>query len=1593
MRSLLLATAGLALVHGAKADPTVVKGNAAYSVDGTVQTVTQTSARAVLEWTDLSVAAGQTLRFSQLDANANPNRNAITLNRVTGSLVSTLDGTLTADGQVWILNPNGVLVGPTGQVTAAGFLATTATLAMSDDDFINEANNSFQFVNGTAAPITNQGVIETANGYALLLGGLVANETQGSNPDAVIRATLGKVALGSGTAFTVDLVGDHLISFAVDAASSAGLPVAGILNTGKLIADGGSVLMTARVAQSVIDNVINTSGLVEAQSAVDHDGEIVLDAGDAGIAISGQVDARGTTDGTHGGTITVTGGTINAGTASDRALLDASGKTGGGEIALQAHELDLASLDASAALLGNSGTAGRFSVTAAALDVIDPALPNAASVGVSQIAAGLVSSLLGGGADVSLEANGGDTGDLTVSAPISKLAGDPSALSLLATHDIIVAPGADITAQPRLDISLHADTDQNSTGEIRLGANIDTGGLADGLQATRYVGYFNDNFAFFDTASVFSDPVRFGNPFTAINTTTPGANFADFYSVRYLGYFRPATSGAYTFQSISDDASYIFLGNAGEAVSSLQSRITQPNDAGVLVRDGGLHGMRAASGTTDLAGGALYPLVVLFGENGGGDAIVVNFGLSGGPLTNNGLGAYFHKGAGGHINLLGDVVLTGDVSLGASVLDAGTIRGGSNTLSLEIAESGTISGDITAASLVKDGAGALTLQGNNAALQSVTVNHGTLAVADALALGSGPLTLGDGTLEVTPTADVILANAINLTGDSQLRLVGDHALDLASNIDGAHELKILADGDLLLNGLVGGTTRLAALDAMATGTLTLGTGFAASTTQDIRLGAATRFVNLAAGAGVLDSQAGRWLVWSGNVQPFDADPTVADQVGDLMHDFRYFGISENQARGLAALPSLPGGNGLGYGITPTVTVSTTATFSRIYDGTTTASLDNVGFDVTGASNGDTVSATAGAAAFNSKDTDATQVDITSLQLSAVDANGKAVYGYAPVSDTVEAPGSITQRALTLSFVGTAQRSYDGTTQAPLTADNFSLGNLVSGESISVTQTSGTYAGKDVGSGISVSTSLAAGDFAAGAGTLLSNYTLPTTDALSNTIGSITPRTLSVSLTGSTSRDYDGTTQAPLTADNFSLGNLVSGESIGITQTSGTYAGKNVGSGISVSASLAAGDFTAGAGTALSNYTLPTSASGTIGAITQRTLTVALAGSATRNYDGTTQAPLTTANFLLDNVVSGERISVTQTSGTYAGKDVGSGMVVTTSLAAGDFAAGAGTSLSNYTLPTTDTLTGAIGNITPRPLFYLADPIQRETGQPNPAFSGTVQGFVDGESLSNATSGTLAFDSAATTASPAGRYAITGSGLTATNYVFQQAPGNATALQITDGIEEQLAAAAASPAVQNVVNVVSSITQSLVVQTPAPSIAPEPTAPSTGTAGDSGGSSDAAGNQDSESSATEPGASDSSTASAAPDSTSSGSSQSSGTPATSTSGNGPNGAGEGSEGGAAPAATVVVAIPETPVAPTPPSPVPAKAPPTPVDAEDHNDPILQVATVPASGIRQLASPPGPTQLAPGLTLAPGTAPPARNESPPAPSMDAVMGAGS
>jgi filamentous hemagglutinin family protein len=314
--------------------PSVVGGAATVSGTGTGNvTVNQSSNRAIINWQTFNIGAGESVRFNQ------PGSSAIALNRVTGGLgPSEIMGTLTANGRVFVINRDGVLFGPNAVVNTAGFLASTHDIR--NEDFMAGRMN-FNIPGRPDASIVNLGrITATSGGFAALVAPGVRNS-------GTITATLGTAALvSSGNGFTLDLYGDRLITLSVnDQVASrvidvaTGKPLASLVtNDGRIRANGGRVELTAAAARTVIDSVINTSGVIQANSIGRRNGMIVLSAGTAStkpagaptqvIRISGTVSAAGKRKGTTGGTVLVSGEDIRL----TNARVDASGRNGGGRV-------------------------------------------------------------------------------------------------------------------------------------------------------------------------------------------------------------------------------------------------------------------------------------------------------------------------------------------------------------------------------------------------------------------------------------------------------------------------------------------------------------------------------------------------------------------------------------------------------------------------------------------------------------------------------------------------------------------------------------------------------------------------------------------------------------------------------------------------------------------------------------------------------------------------------------------------------------------------------------------------------------------------------------------------------------------------------------------------------------------------------------------------------------------------------------------------------------------------------------------------------------------------------------------------------------
>ncbi|UDF35015.1 UNVERIFIED_ORG: filamentous hemagglutinin N-terminal domain-containing protein [Shinella sp. XGS7] len=272
---LALLCSGLASQQLQAAPATLPSGAQWVSGQGSVSStaeglrVTQQSQRLALDWQQFSIGSGRTVEFVQ------PSRSAVAINRVLGSEVSTIQGTLKANGQVFLLNPNGIWFTPSAQVNVGSLVASTLNLQSED-----LAAGRYRFEGRSAASVINEGSIQTASGGAVAL--LAARVVNGGT----IHAPAGQVALGAGSRITLDLGGPLLLQVDNETLETE------ISQGGAIRADGGRIWLKSQAANALTASVINHSGVTEAQALHSGaNGEIILFAQGGTLNLDGTVKA------------------------------------------------------------------------------------------------------------------------------------------------------------------------------------------------------------------------------------------------------------------------------------------------------------------------------------------------------------------------------------------------------------------------------------------------------------------------------------------------------------------------------------------------------------------------------------------------------------------------------------------------------------------------------------------------------------------------------------------------------------------------------------------------------------------------------------------------------------------------------------------------------------------------------------------------------------------------------------------------------------------------------------------------------------------------------------------------------------------------------------------------------------------------------------------------------------------------------------------------------------------------------------------------------------------------------------------------------
>src|SRR5436190_144009 len=705
---------------------TVGSGSATFASSGNTLTITN-SANAIINWQGFSIGVNEITQFLQSSGSST------VLNRVVGANgvipQSVIDGILSSNGRVFLINPSGVVIGSTGRIDVAGFVASS--LNLSDQDFLN-GRLRFTETPGAGA-VSNAGVIDTSSGGA---GGrvfLVGPDVQNSG---LIRSPQGQIVLAAGK--SVELVSENspFVTVRVVADTEQAL------NVGQLISDSGRIGMFGAL--------VRQSGVVEANSAVvGTNGEIrlvatkdlTLDAGSLTAAngpsggtitlqaqggtnlISGTVEATGSSG--QGGTIHALGvrvGVIGHG------VIDASGDSGGGTVLVggdyqggnpdiqNAQQTVIGSDGIIRADAGTTGDGGRVIVWS---DESTKFFGSISARGGSQGGNGGFVETSGralqafGSVDTSApNGNGGewllDPTDINIAAigldlltcPAGICFDDPAVLGLsqitIGTIDAGLRTNGSVTLQAHNDINLQTDLNLTYGGgaftaqagnNINLGGNIIVNGTSITLRA--------------------NDPASNSESGTGSITSAAGSGniTTNGGSVNLLGYgvavgnissYGTLGSGSVTIAAAGD----IVTGSVATfstASGIAGGTVKLATDSGKITVNGSIdtHGAGGSFAIVDGAGGGS---VLIERRNGATPGTIT---ISGGIITDGGNGVTATSGQGGSGGSAGDISITGLTT---------TVIAGTDGASTVVA---TLSGDILVA-------GGISARGGNAANSSNT---------------------------------------------------------------------------------------------------------------------------------------------------------------------------------------------------------------------------------------------------------------------------------------------------------------------------------------------------------------------------------------------------------------------------------------------------------------------------------------------------------------------------------------------------------------------------------------------------------------------------------------------------------------------------------------------------------------------------------------------------------------------------------------------------------------------------------------------------------------------------------------------------------
>ena len=449
-------------------------------------TVNQDSKHLAIDWSGFDIANDERVTFRQ------PDKDSVALNRVVGDAASVIEGTLSGNGHVYVINPNGVLFGKNASVDVGSLVASTARISDSDmANFANADGITMAIPEDSSAKVINAGTIRAEGGLVVLHAAEVENSGTITNPEGTTA-----LAAARNLSLSADTAGK--INFTVDGA----LAKAKALNSGVLKADGGYLVMTARSAGDVMSTVVNNTGTMEAKTLRQNEkGEILLDGGDNGIVeLNGTLDASGMEAGQSAGSIKAIGAETHV---EDGATLHAIGAVDGGLIETSGDYLEIGdNVDIDAA--GKTGKAGEWLLDPTEV-IINASGTDDSGTGTGTVHGGnnpytsgttylktsTIADILKNN-NVTIQATDPTyhNADITLASALNvdKTRAGQNTLTLEAEESVNI--NADINATAALNVVLNADTNGDDKGGVNINANISTdgGSLTTGANGATFFG-------------------------------------------------------------------------------------------------------------------------------------------------------------------------------------------------------------------------------------------------------------------------------------------------------------------------------------------------------------------------------------------------------------------------------------------------------------------------------------------------------------------------------------------------------------------------------------------------------------------------------------------------------------------------------------------------------------------------------------------------------------------------------------------------------------------------------------------------------------------------------------------------------------------------------------------------------------------------------------------------------------------------------------------------------------------------------------------------------------------------------------------------